>query len=159
MSCLLILCSCSKDDNTESHYSEKQEKAFALFSGTWADVQFSNLGNYPGAELQPDPDKIVFGTHYPKEKEVTQNSYIDGEYVSFYAQGECIYYENIFDIDDYKYNEIKCYYNVSPKADIFSLWAVSENKSYHVYDMTIKEETKFYLYKSGITLPYIFVKQ
>lgn len=56
---LLVFCGCSKDDNEEGNYTEKQQKAFALFNGTWADVQFSNLGTYPGAELQPEPDKIV----------------------------------------------------------------------------------------------------
>lgn len=155
----VIFVSCSKDDDATTHYTEKQNKAFAIFNGTWADVQYSNLGSYPGAELQPDPDKIVFGAHYQTEREVTQSSYIDGERVAFYAQGECTYYENAYYLDGYKYNEIKCYYNVSPEADILSLWNATENKSFHVYDMKIKSETQIYLYLSGITLPYIFEKQ
>jgi hypothetical protein len=156
LSCMLLLCGCSNDDD-QSHYSEKQEKAFALFNGTWADTQFSNLGNYPGAELQPDPDKIIFGTHYQTPKEVTENSYMNGEAVLFDAQGECTYYSMPYKGAEYEI--IKCLYNVSPKADILSLWSISENKSYHVYDMSIKSETQIYLYQSGITLPYIFAKQ
>ena len=39
----IALVGCSKDDDFVSTYSERQEKAFALFNGTWADIQFSNL--------------------------------------------------------------------------------------------------------------------
>lgn len=155
--CLFVFGGCSNDDDSQNNYSEKQEKAFAIFYGTWADTQFSNLGSYPGAELQPDPDKIIFGTHYQIPKEVTGNSYMNGEEVLFEAQGECTYYSMPYKGAEYEI--IKCLYNISPNADIFSLWSISENKSYHVYDISIKTETQFYLHQSGITLPYIFVKQ
>lgn len=153
----LALYGCSNDDDSEAYYTEKQNKAFALFNGTWADVQFSNLGTYPGAELQANPDKIVFGSHYSTEKEIKTSSYMAGETTAFYAQGECSYMSVAY--KGQPYEETKCYYNVSPDADIFSLWSVSENKSFHVYTMNIKSETQIYLYRSGITLPYIFEKQ
>ena len=57
-----LLAGCSKDEETGITYTEQQQKALSVFNGTWADIQFSNLGNYPGSELQPNPDKIIFGT-------------------------------------------------------------------------------------------------
>lgn len=152
------LCACSSDDEPEtSHYTEKQQKVFAIFNGTWADYQFSNLGTYPGANLQPEPDKIVFGTHYSVEKEIKTSSYIDGERTAFSAQGECIYYSVAY--KGQPYDAVKCYYNVAPSATILSLWDVEENKMFHTYDLKVISETEFNLYQSGITLPYIFKKQ
>ena len=154
---LLVFCGCSKDDNEEGNYTEKQQKAFALFNGTWADVQFSNLGTYPGAELQPEPDKIVWGTHYNTEREIKTSSYMEGEKTGFYAQGECSYFRVAYKGEPYE--DTKCYYYVTPSANTLSLWSVSENKMLHTYELSIKSEKQFYLYQSGITLPYIFEKQ
>lgn len=153
------LCGCSSDDepNGGSNYTEKQEKVFAIFNGTWADYQFSNLGSYPGANLQPEPDKIVFGSHYSTEKEIKKSSYIDGETTAFYAQGECTYYSVAY--KGQPYEAVKCYYNVAPSATILSLWEVEDNTMFHVYDLKVVSETEFNLYQSGITLPYIFKKQ
>ena len=55
----IALVGCSKDDDFVSTYSERQEKAFALFNGTWADIQFSNLSGGELGSLLPDPDLIV----------------------------------------------------------------------------------------------------
>lgn len=152
------MCACSSDDEPEaSHYTEKQQKVFAIFNGTWCDYQFSNLGGGPLADLQPDPDKIVFGSHYDVEKEIKESSYIDGETTAFTAQGECTYYSVAYKGEPYE--AVKCYYNVAPSATILSLWNVEENKMFHTYDLKVVTETEFNLYQSGITLPYIFKKQ
>lgn len=154
----LLLWGCSSDDEPNgSHYTEKQEKVFAIFNGTWADYQFSNLGTYPGANLQPEPDKIVFGSHYSTEKDIKQSSYIDGETTAFTAQGECTYYSVAY--KGQPYDAVKCYYNVAPSATILSLWNIEENRMFHTYDLKVVNETEFNLYQSGITLPYIFKKQ
>lgn len=99
---LLVFCGCSKDDSEEGIYTEKQQKAFALFNGTWADVQFSNLGTYPGAELQYEPDKIVWGTHYNTEREIKTSSYMEGEKEGFYVHGECSYFRVAYKGEPYE---------------------------------------------------------
>ena len=76
---LFLLVGCSKDEDPGRSYTEQQEKALSVFNGTWADTQFSNLGDYPGAELQPDPDKIIFGTQNNKPVEIYENDFIEGE--------------------------------------------------------------------------------
>ena len=154
--CLPLLSGCGSDEPEASHYSEKQQKVFAMFSGTWADYQFSNLGGYL-PELHPDPDKIVFGSHYSAPKEIKKTSYIDGEAVVFDAQGECVYSSVAY--KGQPYESTKCYYNVSPSATILSLWDVENNRMFEVYDLKVISETEFYLYDSGITLPYIFKRQ
>ena len=54
LACVVAFAGCSKDEDPGRSYTEQQEKALSVFNGTWADTQFSNLGDYPGAELQPD---------------------------------------------------------------------------------------------------------
>lgn len=154
----LFLCGCSSDDEpAKSNYSEKQEKVFAIFNGTWKDYQFSNLGSYPGANLQPDPDMIIFGSHFSKEIDIKNSSYIDGETVAFTAQGECTYYSVAY--KGQPYEAVKCYYNVAPSATILSLWNIEANRMFNTYDLKVVSETEFNLYESGITLPFVFKKQ
>lgn len=82
---------------------------------------------------------------------------MEGEKTGFYAQGECCYFRVAYKGEPYE--ETKCYYYVTPSANTLSLWSVSENKMLHTYELSIKSEKQFYLYQSGITLPYIFEKQ
>ena len=67
---LFLLVGCSKDEDPGRSYTKQQEKALSVFNGTWADTQFSNLGDYLGAELQPNPDKIIFGPQNNKHVEI-----------------------------------------------------------------------------------------
>ncbi len=153
----MILVGCSDDDEQLSSYSERQEKAFALFNGTWADIQFSNLSGGQLGSLLPDPDLIVFGNHYDKEIEVTKNDYMDGEEHLFFAQGECTY--KAFVIVDKVYEDVECYYFVNRDADYFALYDKKTNRRYKGFDMDIKSETKIHLHDPDLSLPYIFVKQ
>ena len=89
--CVVAFAGCSKDEDPGRSYTEQQEKALSVFNGTWADTQFSNLGDYPGAELQPDPDKIIFGTQNNKPVEIYENDFIEGERLLFSAFGELVY--------------------------------------------------------------------
>lgn len=73
---LIMLSGCSKEDEPKTSYTEQQEKAFAIFKGTWADIQFSNIGEGALAHLQPDPDKIVFGIHYSEPIKVYKDDYM-----------------------------------------------------------------------------------
>lgn len=144
----LSLGGCGSDDEPEALYTDAQKEALAMFTGTWADYQFSNLGSYEGAYLQPDPDKIVFTLQYEKPEAISP---------TYEAQGLCTYYAMPY--KGASYEATRCYYNVSPSATVLSLWSVEDNAMFHVYDLKIKSPTEFYLYQSGITLPYIFRKQ
>lgn len=157
---VVVLCGCSSnDDELTTNYTEAQNKVFALFNGTWADTQFSNLGTYPGAELQHDPDKIVFGTHYQTEKEIKNTDYMNDGTTAFFAQGECSYLAYDQFTDGGTYNETKCYYYVSAAGDALTLWDVERNKQFHYYTMNVKSTTQISLKLSSLSLPYIFVKQ
>ena len=136
----MILVGCSDDDEQLSSYSERQEKAFALFNGTWADIQFSNLSGGQLGSLLPDPDLIVFGNHYDKEIEVTKNDYMDGEEHLFFAQGECTY--KAFDIVDKVYEDVECYYFVNRDADYFALYDKKQTAVIKVLIWTLKVKLK-----------------
>lgn len=151
--CVMAFAGCSKDDDEISTYSEKQKKAFALFNGTWEDIQFSY---FMGNKLH-DPDMIVFGTHYDNQIEVTENDYMNGEEHLFFAQGECTY--RSFDIVDKTYTDIECYYYLSYDAEDFYLYEKSTNNLYNSYYIDIESETKIYLHDRDLSLPYIFIKQ
>jgi hypothetical protein len=154
----IAIVGCSKeDDDFVSTYSERQEKAFALFNGTWADIQFSNLSGGELGSLLPDPDLIVFGTHFDKEIEVTRDDYMNGQEHLYYAQGECTY--RAFDIVDEVYEDIECYYFINSDADYMALYDKKTNQRYKGFDMDIQSETRIVLHDPNLTLPYIFVKQ
>lgn len=153
----LAFVGCSEDDDFVPNYSERQEKAFALFNGTWADIQFSNLSGGQLGSLLPDPDLIVFGTHFDKEIEITRDDYMNGQEHLYYAQGECTY--KAFDIVDEVYEDIECYYYINSDADYMALYDKETNQRYKGFDMDIQSETRIVLHDPNLTLPYIFVKQ
>lgn len=150
--CMLAFTGCSKDDSPKNPYSDKQQKALAIFSGTWADIQFSNLGSYPGAHLQPNPDKIIFESQYDKPLEIYKDDYINGNTLLFSAFGELVYHNE-------EYEDVSCYYWLSESATELRLYRKDTKVLYNKYGLSIKDETKFNLQDSNITLPYIFVKQ
>jgi len=55
---VLLLTACSKNDPEVSIYTTSQQKAFAIFNGTFADIQFSNLSGGSLAQYLPDPEKL-----------------------------------------------------------------------------------------------------
>ena len=154
---LIMLAGCSKEDEPQIFYTEKQEKAFAIFKGTWADIQFSNIGEGALGHLQPDPDKIVFGIHYSEPIKVYKDDYMEGKIWLFDKQGECTYYNMPY--LNAEYEIIECFYEISRDADSFRLYRKANNSLYQKYDLSIKSETKFYLHDRELSLPYIFVKQ
>lgn len=154
---MVTLLGCSKDDVTESKYSDRQEKAFTLFNGTWADVQFSNIGEGSLSHLQPDPNKIVFGKHNSTPIEVYKDDYMNGKVFLFDNQGECTYHSMPY--KDAEYEITECYYSISSNADKLRLYQKDNNSLFKSFDMSIKSETKINLHDTRITLPYIFVKQ
>ena len=135
---LFLLVGCSKDEDPGRSYTEQQEKALSVFNGTWADTQFSNLGDYPGAELQPDPDKIIFGTQNNKPVEIYENDFIEGERLLFSAFGELVYHNE-------GYEDVPCYYWVSNTADELRLYRTSTKKLYKKFALSIKSDTKMNL--------------
>ncbi len=149
---LFLLVGCSKDEDPGRNYTQQQEKALSVFNGTWADTQFSNLGSYPGAELQPDPDKIIFGTQNNKPVEIYENDFIEGERLLFSAFGELVYHSE-------GYEDVPCYYWVSNTADELRLYRTSTKKLYRKFTLSIKSDTKMHLHDPDLSLPYIFVKQ
>lgn len=152
LACVVAFAGCSKDEDPGRSYTEQQEKALSVFNGTWADTQFSNLGDYPGAELQPDPDKIIFGTQNNKPVEIYENDFIEGERLLFSAFGELVYHSE-------GYEDVPCFYWLSNAADELRLYRTSTKKLYKKFALSIKSDTKMNLHDPDLSLPYIFVKQ
>jgi hypothetical protein len=149
---LFLLVGCSKDEDPGRSYTKQQEKALSVFNGTWADTQFSNLGDYLGAELQPNPDKIIFGTQNNKPVEIYENDFIEGERLLFSAFGELVYHSE-------GYEDVPCFYWLSNAADELRLYRTSTKKLYKKFALSIKSDTKMNLHDPDLSLPYIFVKQ
>lgn len=147
-----LLAGCSKDEEAGITYTEQQQKALAVFNGTWADIQFSNLGNYPGSELQPNPDKIIFGTQNNNPVEIYEDDYINGKTLLFSSFGELVYHSE-------GYEDVPCFYWVSKTADELRLYRKATKKLYKRFELSIKSDTKMNLHDPNISLPYIFVKQ
>lgn len=122
LACVVAFAGCSKDEDPGRSYTEQQEKALSVFNGTWADTQFSNLGDYPGAELQPDPDKIIFGTQNNKPVEIYENDFIEGERLLFSAFGELVYHSE-------GYEDVSCFYWLSNAADELRLYRTSTKEA------------------------------
>lgn len=154
---LFLLVGCSKDEDPGRSYTELQKKAFAIFNGTWADTQFSNLLGGELGSLLPEPDKIVFGKHHQNPIEVYKDDYMNGKIFLYDNQGECIYYDMPY--KDAEYEIVECYYNISQNADYLRLYRRNDNSLYKRFDMSIKSDTKMHLHDPDLSLPYIFVKQ
>lgn len=154
---LLLLVGCSKDDMPKPSYTERQGKAFALFNGVWADIQFSNIGDSHLSHLQPDPDKIVFGIHHQEPIEVYKDDYMDGKQWLFDNHGECVYHDMPYKGAEYEI--IECYYYVSKDADQFRLYRKDHKVLFQAFAMDVINETKIELHDNDLSLPYIFVKQ
>ena len=150
---ILSFISCSKDSDDSTAYSEKQQKAQAMFNGTFADYQYSNLGN----SLMGDPDLIVFTISYPEPIELRKDDYLEGSKYMGEAHGECTYKKK--DLDDEPYTDIECYYKIAYDGTALTLYKRSDKEIYHHYNMTVESSTEFHLYQSGLPLPYIFKKQ
>lgn len=143
---------CSKNDEPTSVYTERQQKVFALFSGTWADYQFSKLG---GGVFEPD--YIVFGQHFSKPIKKTEKSYMDGEVELYEAQGECVYRD--YNHSSKSYDETPCYYYVNGRADYLALYEKATNRRFKGFDMHVNSETSIRLHDKNLSLPYVFQKQ
>lgn len=155
MLCLVALITgCSKDEDINP-YSEKQQKALAIFHGTFADYQFSNLGESSLSHLQPDPDLIIFGEQYDQPLTLSVPDYMDGEKYQGEAHGVCTYKQIVIDT----YNEVECYYKVSYDAQALTLYKKSDYSLWKYYSMLIESPTEFKLKSKNLTLPYIFKKQ
>lgn len=155
MLCLVALITgCSKGEEV-SPYSEKQLKALAVFHGTFADYQFSNLGESNLSHLLPDPDLIVFGTQYDEPVTLSVSDYMDGEKYQGEAHGICVYKQMVVDT----YSNIECYYKVSYDAQALTLYKKSDYSLWRHYTMIIESQTEFKLYSKNISLPYLFKKQ
>lgn len=146
----LIGCSSDSDDNG-INLSDKQKTALAVFKGSWADVQFSNLNSGQLAYLQPDPDRIVFTKHYQSPIGINART------STFNAHGECSYLnvsqeDGVYEIDD-------CFYSVSEDGEHLSLYNTKDNSLLQTYELTIKSNQKFNLHDKRISLPYVFDKQ
>jgi hypothetical protein len=143
------------DDNPV--YSEKQQKALAVFNGTFADYQYSNLGDYELSHLQPDPDQIVFKTQYSEPMELRADDYMNGSKYMGEAHGECTYKK--MPHKGAAYENIECYFKVAYDASALTLYRKSNKEMYHTYTLFIDSNTEFRLYQTGLSLPYIFKKQ
>lgn len=149
---------CSGDEPSEhSTYTEKQQKVFALFNGTWADYQFSNLGEGEFAKFQPDPDLIVFGQHYASPIKKTEKDYLNGEIEKYEAQGECTYRN--YNYGTKTYDDTHCFYYVNASATYLALYNKATNERFKGFDMHINSETSIRLHDKNLSLPYVFQKQ
>lgn len=143
--CLVALITgCSGDDNDPA-YSEKQQNALAVFNGTFADHQYSNID---GNDILPDPDMFIFGKQYSEPLELNAHSE---------AHGECTYKKMPY--KGAAYENIECYYKVAYDASALTLYKKSDKEIYHTYTLLIDSKTEFRLFQTGISLPYIFKKQ
>ncbi len=153
---VIAFSGCSKEDSI-SVYTSLQENAFSVFNGTWADIQFSNLDGGSLSEFLPDPNLIVFGTHYKQPENVYKDDFMYDRVYLFEKQGECVYHNMPY--KDQEYEIIECYYEVSRNADELRFYKRSNNGFYKSFGLSIKSETRMQLQDKNITLPYIFVKQ
>lgn len=150
---LLIFCACEKQES--SPYSDLQRKAFEVFTGTFADVEYSNLGTGPLSYLMPDPDLIIFEKHYSAPKSFYTDDYMQGKTLLFSTQGECTYWSNIIGSEPQKH---ECYYYVSPDADFLSLYyRAGDMGRYFMRYMQIKSKTEFHLWAGTSMNPYRFL--
>ena len=150
---VLAFVACSNDEpNEQSTYTEKQQKVFALFKGTWADYQFSNLGGGIG-----DPDLIVFGQHYTSPIKKAEKDYLDGEIEKYEAQGECTYRN--YNYGTKTYDDTHCFYYVNASATYLALYDRATNERFKGFDMHINSETSIRLHDKNLSLPYVFQKQ
>lgn len=149
---VFAVVACSKDDE-DSAYSEQQSKVQAMFTGTYADYQYSNLNN----PILGDPDLIVFTKSYPEPVELTKEDYLNGSKYMGEAHGECVYKKKL--LNDRPYTDIECYYGIGYDGKSLTLYNVSDKEIYHHYTMNVVSNSEFRLYQSGLSLPYIFKKQ
>ena len=143
----LFFSGCSEEDEKPKvFYTEKQEKVFALFNGTWIDRIYTN-----------SPTKIVFGEHNVEPVKVYRDDYLNGQVWLFDNQGECTIYNWSSYLEIYE--PIECYYEVSKEADELRLYRKENNLLYRKYEMRIISETEISLLHDSLTFPYIFEKQ
>ena len=150
---ILSFVACSKDNDDKNAYSDKQQKVQEMFNGTFADYQYSNLGN----SLMGDPDLIIFTNSYPEPIELRKDDYLDGSKYMGEAHGECTYRKKV--LDDEPYTDIDCYYKIAYDGTALTLYKRSDKEMYNHYNMVVESSTEFKLYQSGLYLPYIFKKQ
>ena len=151
---IVAFVSCSNDsDDMNSAYSQQQQKVQAMFNGSFADYQYSKLGN----PLLGDPDMIVFKKNYPEPVELRVDDYLNGSKYMGEAHGECIYRKKPLNTDPY--SDIECYYKIAYDGTALTLYKKSDKEIYHHYNMIIESSIEFKLYQSGLSLPYIFKKQ
>lgn len=150
---MLACVACSKDDDGDAAYSEQQQKVQAMFNGTYADYQYSNLSN----SILGDPDLIVFTKSYPEPIELRVDDYLNGSKYMGEAHGECTYKKKL--LDDRPYTDTECYYKIGYDGKSLTLYNVTDKEIYHHYTMNVVSNTEFRLYQSGLSLPFIFKKQ
>lgn len=129
---ILLLVSCAKEDPNTSPYSENQQKAIALFSGTWVDTIYTFYG----------ADRIVFGSKYETP--------INGKH------GECLY--EPIEFPSLNRKSIECYYEVSSLGDELIFYKKSDNSVCADFEMRIISTTKISLKISYLSQANIFVK-
>lgn len=150
---MFAFASCSKDEDGNAAYSVQQQKVQAMFNGTYADYQYSNLNN----SILGDPDLIVFTKSYPTPVELRTDDYLNGSKYMGEAHGECTYKKKL--LEDQPYTDVECYYNIGYEGTYLTLYKKSDKEIYHHYTMNVVSDTEFRLYQSGLSLPFIFKKQ
>lgn len=148
--CILFLCACSSGDGGDSaaKFSDEQKAIMTIFHGTWADIQFSNLGDNYLSQFQNDPDKIIFGLQNSKVEEMYS---ADSKYL-FSWLGQLTYEESNGEKNDY-------YYYVSSDGNDMYLYRKDTKVQAKYFKVTVESGTKVKLHDTALSLPYIFVMQ
>lgn len=137
---ITILCiSCSKDTETDNHtsqhnFSDKQEKALALFKGKWKLNKY-NINR-----------QMIFGEQADTNVVVWEDDYFNGIQEKYQYQGyvTCIKINDDGDTDTYL-NKTYQYY-VNHDATYFYLYNPETETRYGKYKLTINSATEYKLY-------------
>lgn len=138
---ITVFCiSCTKDTEintqTSQHpFSEKQEKALALFHGKWRLQNNYNINR-----------QMIFGEQTDTNVVVWKDDYLDGMQEKYQYQGyvTCLKINDDGDTDTYL-NKTYQYY-VNHDATYFYLYNPETETRYGKYKLTINSETEYKLY-------------
>lgn len=147
--CALLLSACSSGDgDSAAKFSDEQKAIMSIFHGTWADIQFSNLGDTYLSQFQEDPDKIIFGAQNSKVEDMYS---ADSKYL-FSWLGELVYEDSDGERTNY-------YYYVSDDGKDMYMYEKDTKVRAKSFRVTVESGTKVKLHDADLSLPFIFVMQ
>lgn len=138
---MFIITSCSSDNEKSIQFTEKQQKVFDVFHGTF---KYDNkLGDaIIWSEI------IEFTEQYPEPKVFTHEDYLNGEIQDAEVHGKCFYTSSLGD------RESKFYY-ISIDGTILRLYSDNDGKPYQIsekYYLKVTDINSFTLRRANLSL-------